>query len=168
MDDPGNGPYSRAPELEDLLNLCRALNEEGVRYCLIGGFAVILHGFVRGTKDIDLLIDPDPDNVAALKRAMSYLPDNAAALLADDEVASYEVVRVADEIVVDLLGQACGVRFDHVADEGLERHAVEGVEVPVASKEVLIRTKDTIRESDHQDVRFLRARIEEERHRDGA
>lgn len=45
MDDPGNGPYSRAPELEDLLNLCRALNEEGVRYCLIGGFAVILHGY---------------------------------------------------------------------------------------------------------------------------
>ena len=110
MDASGDGPYSRAPELEDLLNLCRALNEGGVRYCLIGGFAVILHGFVRGTKDIDLLVDPAPENVAALKRAMAYLPDNAAALLTDDELAAYQVVRIADEIVVDLLGQACEER----------------------------------------------------------
>ena len=46
---------SRAPELEDLLTLCKALNAQRVRYALIGGFAVILHGFVPATKDIDLL-----------------------------------------------------------------------------------------------------------------
>ena len=46
--------------------LCRALREAGVRYLLIGGFAVILHGFVRTTKDIDLLVDPSNDNVAAI------------------------------------------------------------------------------------------------------
>jgi len=54
VDDQDDREYSRAPELEDLLALCKALNAEGVRYVLIGGFAVILHGFVRGTKDIDL------------------------------------------------------------------------------------------------------------------
>ena len=52
MDDQDDREYSRAPELEDLLNLCKALNAEGVRYVLIGGFAVILHGFVRATKNI--------------------------------------------------------------------------------------------------------------------
>ena len=56
MDDAADGVYSRAPELEDLLKLCAALNREAVRYLLIGGFAVILHGFVRGTKDIDLQV----------------------------------------------------------------------------------------------------------------
>jgi len=55
VDDQDDRGYSRAPELEDLLSLCTALNAEGVRYLLIGGFAVILHGFVRATKDIDLL-----------------------------------------------------------------------------------------------------------------
>jgi hypothetical protein len=55
VDDQDDREYSLAPELEDLLNLCKALNGEGVRYVLIGGFAVILHGFVRATKDIDLL-----------------------------------------------------------------------------------------------------------------
>jgi hypothetical protein len=47
VDDQDDRGYSRAPELEDLLSLCQALNAEGVRYVLIGGFAVILHGFVR-------------------------------------------------------------------------------------------------------------------------
>ena len=32
MDDQSDRDYSRAPELEDLLNLCKALNAEGVRY----------------------------------------------------------------------------------------------------------------------------------------
>ena len=41
MDDAADGVYSRAPELEDLLKLCAALNREAVRYLLIGGFAVI-------------------------------------------------------------------------------------------------------------------------------
>ena len=58
MDDPPDRGYSRAPELEDLVALCRSLNRERVRYVLIGGFAVVLHGLVRTTKTIDLLIDP--------------------------------------------------------------------------------------------------------------
>jgi len=58
MDDEPDGLYNWAPELEDLVGLCRALNREGVRYLLIGGFAVILHGFVRTTKDVDVLLDP--------------------------------------------------------------------------------------------------------------
>jgi hypothetical protein len=36
QDDRG---YSRAPELEDLVSLCKALNDEGVRYVLVCGFA---------------------------------------------------------------------------------------------------------------------------------
>lgn len=103
MDGPDDRDYSRAPELEDLLTLCKALNAEGVKYVLIGGFAVILHGFVRATKDIDLLVDASTENIRRLKRGMAVLPDNAIALIADDEIEKYQVVRIADEIVVDLL-----------------------------------------------------------------
>lgn len=75
MDDQDDRGYSRAPELEDLVSLCKALNAEGVRYVLIGGFAVILHGFVRGTKDIDLLVDASPENIQRLK---TVRPSDAA------------------------------------------------------------------------------------------
>lgn len=162
MDDAADRGDSRAPELEDLLSLCAALHRENVRYILIGGFAVILHGWVRGTKDVDLLVDASIPNVQALKRALATLPDNAAALIADDEVGSYPVVRIADEIVVDLMREACGIDYTEALAIGVERRVVEGVEINLASKELLIRTKDTVRESDALDVRFLTMRMEEE------
>jgi hypothetical protein len=163
MDDAPDRGESRAPRLEDLVNLCKALNQEGASYLLIGGFAVILHGFVRSTKDVDFLVDPSESNVQAVKRAMATLPDNAAALLADDEILQYQVVRVADEIVVDLLGAACGVTYSEAVAGGLDHFTIQGVDIPVATKEQLIRMKATIRESDAVDVRFLRLRIEEEK-----
>ena len=63
MDDAHDGSYAREPQLEDLVRLARALNAHHVRYVLIGGFAVIAHGGTRTTRDIDLLIDADPENV---------------------------------------------------------------------------------------------------------
>lgn len=45
-----------------------ALESAGVRYVIAGGFAVNLHGFLRFTKDLDVLIDLDPANAS---RAMA-------------------------------------------------------------------------------------------------
>jgi uncharacterized nucleotidyltransferase DUF6036 len=163
MDDSDDRAYSRAPELEDLIGLCRALNAEGARYVLIGGFAVILHGFVRATKDIDLLIDASEENVRSLKRAMSTLPDNAAAELRDDDVSRYTVVRVADEFVVDVMARACGLGYEDAVSAGIDQFDVDGVEIPTASKQFLVKTKDTVRDHDKLDVRYLLARIAEER-----
>ncbi len=162
MDETDDGRYSRAPEVEDLVTLCRALEAEHARYVLIGGFAMILHGSVRGTKDIDLLVDSSSENVARIKRAMAALPDNAAAMLADDDVQTYGVVRVADEFVVDLLGKACGIDYSRAVATGVERIDVEGVAIPTATKELLIATKQTMRDHDHADVLYLRDRIAEE------
>jgi Nucleotidyl transferase of unknown function (DUF2204) len=163
MDDAADRGYSRAPELEDLVAICRSLNREGVRYLLIGGFAVILHGLVRTTKDIDLLIDPSEENIRRLKKALGTLPDNAVALVADDDVGKYRVVRVADEVVVDLMAEACGISYEEAFAAGVERRQIADVTIPIAKKEVLLRTKDTFRNSDKSDVRFLRGLIEEER-----
>ena len=163
MDDAADRGYSRAPELEDLVAICRSLNKEGVRYLLIGGFAVILHGLVRTTKDIDLLIDPSEENIRRLKKALGTLPDNAVALIADDDVRKYRVVRVADEVVVDLMAEACGISYEEALAAGVEHRELSDVTIPIAKKEVLIRMKDTIRDSDKSDVGFLRGLIEEER-----
>lgn len=161
MDDPNDGTYSRAPTLDDVARICSALNEAGAHYVLIGGFAVIVHGSGRTTKDIDLLIDSAPENVARVKAALGILPDNAAAELADDDVEKYQVVRVADEVVVDLLAGACGVSYADAAPLA-DRVEIAGASVPVADKRTLIRTKQTIRPSDHMDCGYLESRIEAE------
>lgn len=162
MDDTTNSRYSRSPEFEDLLSLCKALNREGAKYLLIGGFAVVLHGAIRTTKDIDFLIDPSRDNIGRIKRALSYLQDNAISQLSENEVEKYQVVRVADEIVVDLLAKACGISYAD-AEKEIEYYDIEGISIPVAGKEMLIKMKDTWRPSDKADVNFLREIIEEER-----
>lgn len=160
MDDQDDDRSARAPEPDDVLRICRALNESGARYLLIGGFAVIAHGAGRFTKDIDLLVDDAPENVARVKLALSVLADNAAAEVADDDVARHVVVRVVDEVVVDLMGRACGLSYAEAARdaETIER---EGVRIPLASPATLIRTKDTHRPQDALDRAFLEGVLRE-------
>lgn len=162
MDAPKDGEYSRAPELQDLIALCKNLDRVGAKYLLIGGFAVILHGFVRGTKDIDLLVDESEDNIKKIKQALSSLPDKAVLQMKDNEVHEYTVVRIADEIVIDLMAEACGIGYRE-ASKDMEYLEVEGVKIPVATKELLIRLKDTMRPSDQMDVAFLRKLLQEEK-----
>ncbi len=154
MDERDDPAYARAPEPEDLVRLCRALNQAGAKYVLIGGFAVIAHGATRFTKDIDLLVDDAPDNIARVKRGLSVLADNAAADVADTDVQEHVVVRIADEVLVDLMGRACGLSYTDVAVDA-ERVTVHAVDVPVASPATLIRTKNTYREQDKIDRAFL-------------
>ena len=162
MADPSDGLASRAPELEDLVELCRRLNEADARYALIGGFAVILHGYVRGTKDIDLLVDAGAPNIRRIKNALAYLEDNAVAEVEDDEVERYAVVRVADEIVIDLMAKACGIDFVQAVEEGGVEHVeIDGVRIPLATKAMLIRMKDTVRPSDAADVEYLKLRLDQ-------
>ena len=159
MDDTDDAAYARAPEPEDLVRICRALNEAGARYILIGGFAVIAHGGSRFTKDIDLLVDAAPDNVSRVKAGLLVLADRAAADVADDDVAEHTVVRIVDEVVIDLMGRACGLTYADVALD-VEQHDLGGVMVPVASPSALIRTKDTYRPQDAIDRAFLTALLD--------
>ena len=59
-----------APADSRLVTVCRLLNASGVRYAIVGGFALALHGAVRATKDVDVLIEPTLDNV---RRALDAL-----------------------------------------------------------------------------------------------
>jgi hypothetical protein len=164
VDDQDDDSYARAPEPEDLVRICRALNDAGARYVLIGGFAVLAHGASRFTKDIDLLVDDAPENVARVKQGLAILADNAAADVADTDVRDHTVVRVIDEVIVDLMGRACGLSFADVAAD-MEWHDMAGVRVPVASPAALIRTKDTYRPQDAIDRAFLQQLIERRRSR---
>ena len=93
---------------------------------------------------------------------MKDLPDNAVAEVKDGDIGRYRVVRVADEVVVDLMAEACGIDYGEAVEMGVEIRRLDDVDVPIASKPLLILMKDTIRDSDKADVGYLRARIEEE------
>lgn len=145
----------RIPREDDLVALCRALNECRARYIIIGGFAVIHHGYLRATEDIDLLLDGDLENQARVKKALEILPDKAILELGDDDLRAYTVVRVSDEILVDLMLAACGIDYAEASK------LIEGVPIPFANAPLLLRMKQTHREKDADDRIFLHRKIAE-------
>lgn len=54
---------------KDFLDLWQALNKNGVRYILVGGFAANLHGFQRFTGDVDIYLEDTLENRQRLRKA---------------------------------------------------------------------------------------------------
>lgn len=69
---------SRPPTLADLVKMCRHLNAEGAKYLVVGGMAVIQHGYTRATEDVDFLVEDSPANQTKVYKAMECLPDKAS------------------------------------------------------------------------------------------
>jgi hypothetical protein len=156
-DRPPNADLEpREPTIEDLRDLCRALNDRGARYVVIGGFAIRAAGYIRSTMDVDLIVAADTENEARVFDAIATLPDNAARELQPGELGQYTVIRVADEILVDLMRSAGGIDYAEAARDIVVRE-VDGVPIPFASPRLLWRMKAvTRREKDAGDLVFLR------------
>lgn len=155
--DPESGELvPRDPSLEDLVNLCRELNSRGAKYLVVGGFAIRSAGYARHTGDVDLIIAADLDNEARVFDALATLPDRCVLELDPGDVAKYTVVRVADEILVDLMASASGIDYAEASRSVIHRE-LGGVTIPFASPELLWRMKrHTRREKDAPDLVFLR------------
>jgi hypothetical protein len=146
----------REPTVEDLRDLCRELNARGAQYIVIGGFAVRAAGYNRRTMDLDLIVASDRENEARVYAALSTLPDNAVRELKPGELELYKVIRVADEVLVDLMISAGGIDYAGAVRETVI-HEIDGVPIPFASPSLLWRMKAvTHREKDASDLVFLR------------
>ena len=148
----------RTPEQNDLVRLCAALNAQGASYIVVGGMAIIQQGFLRATEDIDLLLETSRKNQARVLKALEILPDQAVREMNEDDLDAYQVVRIADEIVVDLMLSACGVGYDDAVTE-IEFVMIQGVSIPFASAKLLLRTKQTYRDKDIPDRIFLEQKL---------
>ena len=153
---------TRTPTLSDLVELCRELNGRNARYVVVGGFAMRAAGYVRETRDLDLLIDTALENESRVYKALEILPDRAVLELQPGEVAQHIVVRVNDDITVDLMRSACAIEYAEAAQHVVTR-VVDGVAIPFASPLLLWRMKrHTHREKDIPDLIFLRRLLESE------
>lgn len=155
-DPEEEGLRSRDPTLEDLAELCTHLNRLEARYLVIGGFAIRSAGYNRNTVDVDLIIATDRENEARVYEALRSLPDRAVDELDPGDVPKHTVVRVCDEITVDLMGSASGIDYEE-ASKDVRVHRIDGVDIPFASPRLLWRMKkSTHREKDRADLLFLR------------
>src|SRR6185436_5061875 len=113
-------------------------------------------GLPRTTGDVDLIVAADSENETKVFSALSTLPDNAVRELQPGELQQYNVIRVADEILVDLMRSAGGIDYEEASKHVVVRE-VGGVPIPFASPRLLWRMKAvTHREKDAGDLAFLR------------
>ena len=152
-------PAPRTPEEGDIVKLCAALNNEGARYIVVGGIAVNHQGFLRATEDIDLLLEDTRENQTKVLHALEVLPDKAVLQVQVNDLDQYTVVRVADEVVVDLMLSTCGIRYAEAAQD-IEFKEIRGVRVPFASAKLLLRMKQTYRDKDVADRIFLQQKLQ--------
>jgi hypothetical protein len=137
-----------------LATVCGLLNAAGVKYVIVGGFAVALHGVVRATNDVDVLIEPTLDNARRALKALEGLTWGVARELDPSEVVAKPITIIGDDPRVDLLTLAWSVRYADAAPK-VQKVEIEGVEIPFADLDTLIRTKQTDRFQDKADVENL-------------
>ena len=134
------------PNFRELLQL---LNSEGVRYLVVGGYAVNFHGHHRNTKDLDVWITTDQQNAERVSRALQRFGFSAASVPATNFTQKGKIHMFGREPVrVDILTDPSGVDFDACYERRIEAE-LEGVRVPFlaladlrANKRAAGRTRD--------------------------
>lgn len=146
-----------------LLDLLAKFHDEGVEYVLVGGQAARLNGFLRATEDIDVLVKASRENGERIIRALRFLDsskDLDANWFMPAPDGNPENIRVADELLIDLLFSANGETYDS-AQPWVREIEIEGTPVRVLNIDGLLKTKTDYREKDLLDKRAL-TRIKEQ------
>ncbi|WKZ59694.1 MAG: nucleotidyl transferase AbiEii/AbiGii toxin family protein [Cyclobacteriaceae bacterium] len=162
--NPANEMKTMASK-DDVTLLVGNLNKHGVRFILIGGFAMAFHGHVRATNDIDFWIENTPENMDKLRQA-----------LLDSGVAEAQIMRNTMQLVggftvfnlmetgfqIDLMHNLKAFKeidFNQCYAR-VQRANYNGVDISVLNAEDLLKEKrETNRDKDQGDISFLEALI---------
>ncbi len=98
---------------DDFKELLSAFNAHGVKYLVVGGYAVSFHAQPRATKDLDLFIQSDPANAQATYAALASFGAPLTGICADDLANPHKFIRIGKEpVAVDILSSIDGVTFE--------------------------------------------------------
>lgn len=141
--------------------ILKDLNEAEVRYVLIGGIALIRHGVVRATRDIDAVFDPAPENIGRIQSLASQWdatrPDGSP--IPEDGIGPERSIHLSTSMGdLDLVSEAVsGFSFEELLARA-EIRKVDGVEAPICSLADLVAMKRAVgRERDLADLADLEA-----------
>ena len=124
-------------EFRELLLL---FNASGVKYVLVGGYALAYHGHPRATKDIDLHISTDELNARRVQDALLRFGFDEAPPLSDITDPQVILRFGAPPTMVDLIKHIDGVLFEE-AYGSAEEADIDGVPVRVINREHLVANK---------------------------
>ena len=125
----------------DYKEMLLCLKEEGVKFLLVGAYAMAGHGYVRATMDIDIWVKPESENskavIRALKKFGAYLHDLCAADLENDDTVFQIGVPPRR---IDILTGVSGLDFD-ITFANSTPVKIECIELRIPSIQDLIKNK---------------------------
>src|SRR5580658_1100775 len=146
---------------QDYKDLLSAFHAHGVKYLIVGGYAVIFHAQPRYTKDIDFFIKADPANALALYAALAEFGAHLGGLRPEELADRGNFFRFGrDPRGFDILPDLPGVDFDAAWERRVEGviDAATGLKAFFISKDDLIAAKlASGRTRDLADVEDIRA-----------
>jgi predicted nucleotidyltransferase len=143
---------------DDLKELLRAFNDQGVKYLIVGGYAFGVYAEPRATKDLDIFVRSDEENGQAVFRALAQYGAPLDDLSPSDfrDGTTFQIGQPPARI--DILQHIDGITFDDAWSNRIEGVIDGQIRAAVISRDDLIRNKlATGREQDALDVKTLRA-----------
>ena len=125
----------------DYRDMLQVLLDNGVKFLLVGAYAMGAHGYPRATGDIDIWVEPSAENSGRVYRSMAAF----GAPLHEIEKTTFATPDVVFQIGVaprriDIITAISGVRFDD-AYQHRQVVEIEGLSVPILSLGDLIQNK---------------------------
>lgn len=141
---------------KDLKEFVAALNARSVKYVLVGGYAVAFHGYPRGTRDIDFLVETSQDNLERLARSIEDFGFGSVGFKPEDLREPDTFFQMGREPHrIDLINEIPGVIFEDAWQSRILTYA-DDVPLNVIDKKHLITNKiATGRHKDLADVEVL-------------
>ena len=126
---------------EDYKEMLQCLAAEGVRFLLVGAYAMAAHGYPRATMDIDIWVMPSPDNAAATLKALRRFGAALHGLSVDDLQKDDTIFQIGvAPRRIDMITGASGLQFEEAFSRAV-RVDIDGLEVHIPSVDDLIRNK---------------------------
>lgn len=126
---------------EDFKEFIKLLNANGVKYLIVGGYAVALHGYPRYTKDLDFWIWIDRDNAEKTVKSLKEFGFSSLGLTVEDFLDTENIVQLGyPPNRIDLITDLTGVKFEECYQNRKEVN-FEGVDISFISVDDLITNK---------------------------
>lgn len=137
------------------IDLLRCFINQGVRFLVVGGHAVIFHGYLRAAKDLDLFVDHTKDNPSKIISGLSLVGVSLPELSCGNLCKPNQQIRINGVFHTEILTSIAGVSFE-VAFDARVYASVSDLQVPVMSLSHLFDAKRALaRPQDMEDIAAL-------------
>lgn len=141
---------------EDLHDLLKAFIDHEVRFLVVGGYALAVHGHPRATGDLDVWIECEEANAARAYEALRVFGAPLQDLTVGDLTTPGTVYQIGlPPVRIDIMTRITGVEFEAAWCDQLDA-VIDGLVVPVIGREALLTNKRALgRTRDLADVELL-------------